>query len=378
MSNLEEKLHEVHEKKIVAQKWYTERINQLDAVLVQFFNQIAFLDQGPEQKSDIGSTVTARVNTKKLYWFEIVLSSAIATLGLLQNSVAVIIGAMLIAPLLRPIQGISLGIAKGETRFFLRSTKLLLQSVAVSVLVALLIAYVVPFQYETPEILARTSPNILDLFIAALSAIVALLALRFKELSESVAGVAMAASLMPPLAVIGIEIYLGNLGLAWGATLLFITNILAILIVGIAMFILYGFRPHKDDSHSVVSRGGVLFLLVLILSVPLTNSILSVQRKANYEELSSNLVEQWLLESFPNSELKNLKVEIPSRKELSVLAEIRLPEEVPIFYDALDIVEERLEQELKKSVSISFDIIRTAVISTGEIELELAEEERTN
>ena len=96
--------------------------------LMNFFDKISFLEQTPEQKHDIALNIKEQLNTGRLYWIQIILSSLIATFGLLQNSVAVIIGAMLIAPLLLPIQGIAYGISEGSSKFIWRASKLLIGS----------------------------------------------------------------------------------------------------------------------------------------------------------------------------------------------------------------------------------------------------------
>jgi uncharacterized hydrophobic protein (TIGR00271 family) len=119
----------------------------------------------------------------------------------------VVIGVMLIAPLLRPIQSFSFGLVSAHKSRTWVSFKNIFLSILLVIISSLIVTYLVPVKLETSEVLARTNPNILDFFIAGASAAIAFLALVYKKkLSMSIAGVAMAASLLPPLSVIGIEI----------------------------------------------------------------------------------------------------------------------------------------------------------------------------
>ena len=170
-----------------------------------------------EEKAIINEHIVSEMGSSPLYWVLLVISVIIATLGLLQNSVAIIIGAMLIAPLLRPIKGLAFGITTGQPRYFWMAVKMLILSIVISVLCAIGVSSLVPLKIETSEIIARTVPNLLDLLIAVAAGVIAILSLYFKKLSENIAGVAMAAAIMPPLAVTGIEISLHNNGAVLGS-----------------------------------------------------------------------------------------------------------------------------------------------------------------
>lgn len=333
--------------------------------LMYFFDKISFLRQTPEQKHDIAINVKEQLNTGRLYWIEIILSSLIATFGLLQNSVAVIIGAMLIAPLLRPIQGIAYGISEGDSKLIWRASKLLIGSAVLSIGLALIVVKMLPVHTETSEILSRTAPNIFDLFIAIASAIIALLSLSFKKLSESVAGVAMAASLMPPLSVVGIELALGSFANAWGSFLLFFTNIIAILFVGAVVFIFYGFRPHKENSEKTAKNIGILTLVILILSIPLVSGLQKITKKIELEAKSKTFIAEILAEKIPAAEVNNIELHgLATAKEINLSGDIKLPENVEFFADIIDETTNELSQKLQKDVQLDLDIIRTASITS--------------
>ena len=186
------------------------------------------------------------------YWLFIISSCGIATLGLIINSPAVIIGAMLVAPLMSPIIGLGMGIAVNDTYLSVKSTLNILASVAASILTAALITAIVPLNDVTPEISSRTNPTLLDLSIALFSGIVAALSSVRSggdDVLESVApGAAISVALMPPLCVVGFGLGIGfNQEMMWGAFLLFCTNLFAIIMVSSVFyyFILTEYSPAK-------------------------------------------------------------------------------------------------------------------------------------
>ncbi len=340
-----------------------EKVTMTDRIS-RGFDRIALLQQDGESKQKISQQIVEDCDARSLYWMETVLSSLIATFGLLQNSVAVIIGAMLIAPLLRPIQGMAFGLAEAKSRFFWRSMRLMLWSVFWSVLVAYIVAMFVPIQTDTPEILARTQPNLFDLFIAIFSGIVALLSLGYSRLSASVAGVAMAASLMPPLSVVGIEMAFGRFDLAWGSLLLFTTNLVAILFVGVVVLFLFGFQPHREDSRRALSRFGVLTLVVATLCVPLFSSLMSIRERAETQQLSQQMMEETLEKLIPDAELTRLQVMERREGFTRLEGEIRLPERVALFQEVVEQVTDQIAQRLGGEVDLDLDIVRTASLSS--------------
>ncbi|MBO7941695.1 DUF389 domain-containing protein, partial [Streptomyces sp. S9] len=144
------------------------------------------------------------------YAFMIVMSCGIATLGLLQNSVAVIIGAMLISPLMGPIIELGMGLATFDLRTIRGSLAALAAGVAAALLIAVAIVIVSPLQEPTAEILARTQPTLFDLLVAVFSGLAGAYATVTRK-GETIVGVAIATALMPPLAVVGYGVALVNL-----------------------------------------------------------------------------------------------------------------------------------------------------------------------
>lgn len=341
-------------------KWHHLKNKPWHEIIDRWFNTFALLEQDDESKRDISLRITNGVRVRKLYWIEILLSALIATFGLLQNSVAVIIGAMLIAPLMRPIQAMAFGVSLGRTSLFMRATKLLTFSVIFSVGMGYIVTKYVPLQLETSEILARTAPNLFDLFIAGASAMIAFLAVAYKRLIESVAGVAMAASLMPPLAVTGIELSFGLWSQAWGSFLLFITNLVAILLVGAVMFVLYGFNPHEEDTPKTLRNFGVIFLLIMILWIPLFSSLKTIENQHNIEKRAQMDISQELQEI--NATLKQLSISNYTSQKVSLSGEIRVPEGTQLPDNFLSETIRDLNEHFKQKISVSIDVIRTTTL----------------
>lgn len=178
------------------------------------------------------------------YWLQMLLSVAIATLGLALDSTAVVIGAMLISPLMAPIVELGMGLAVGSPVLTLRSFVRVLGSVAASVAGAALLTRLLPFQEMTREITSRTAPTALDLSIAIFIAFAAVFTTvrSTSETTSAAAGTAIGIALVPPLCVIGYGLGIGQLAVARGASLLFVTNLTAILVIAAVCFLLLGFE----------------------------------------------------------------------------------------------------------------------------------------
>ncbi|MDH6099964.1 DUF389 domain-containing protein [Anabaenopsis sp. FSS-46] len=192
------------------------------------------------------------------YWIQVLFSAGIATLGLVLNSPAVIIGAMLISPLMGGILANGLALAAGDVVLAIRSLLNLILSCLVAISFAVILVSLLPFKEITSEILARTQPNLLDLVVALFSGAVGSVAIckEPKGVATSIPGVAIAVALMPPLCVvgygIGVAISLNSvqgIQVASGGGLLFFTNLVAITFT--AMLVFLGLNI---DNHQVRER----------------------------------------------------------------------------------------------------------------------------
>jgi uncharacterized hydrophobic protein (TIGR00271 family) len=201
-----------------------------------------------------------------------VLSAAIATLGLLLSSPAVVIGAMLISPLMGPIILLGFSFWAIDWSATRRALGSLATGLGVALVVAIILTWVSPLKEPTAEILARTRPNLFDLLVAAFSGLAGGYAV-IRQRGETVIGVAIATALMPPVATIGFGVGTSNWAIALGALLLFATNLIAIALAAALMAALYGFHPKvRPRGANWVGRTAVV-LVVAALCVPLTVSL---------------------------------------------------------------------------------------------------------
>jgi uncharacterized hydrophobic protein (TIGR00271 family) len=196
-----------------------------------FRNQIDKTGLFPDLKGEAGKSLRQSVRDEgqitKAYMLMCGLSAGIAALGLLQSSTAVVIGAMLISPLMGPIATMGFGFASFDGHQIRDSVKVIAIGVAIGILTGVLLTWLSPIRNATPEIIARTEPNLLDLAVAVFSGIAGAYA-TVQQKGATAIGVAIATALMPPLATVGYGLGVGNLSFAFGAFLLFLTNLAAI------------------------------------------------------------------------------------------------------------------------------------------------------
>ncbi|WP_332818292.1 DUF389 domain-containing protein [Sphingopyxis sp.] len=207
----------------------------------------------------------------------IILAAAIATLGLLQSSTAVVIGAMLVSPLMGPIMGLGFGLATIESNLIRRSLVTLAAGVAVAILVAVLIIWLSPIKDVTPELRARTQPTLLDLGVAVVGGIAGVYAIM-RKLSGVMVGVAIATALVPPLSTVAFGLVTGRMDFALGAALLFLTNTLAIAFAATIVARLNHFGPSLTRQHTAMQVTGIVIALG-ILSIPLALSLNGIARE---------------------------------------------------------------------------------------------------
>jgi uncharacterized hydrophobic protein (TIGR00271 family) len=208
----------------------------------------------PASRSNVVSEMLHVGRDAAGYWLQLVVAVAIATLGLVLNSGAVVIGAMLIAPLMTPLVNLGMGLAVGSPLLVLRSSIRVIGSVVVALACSAIITRVLPFNELNPEIAARTTPTALDLFVAAFCAVTGVYAAMRQDSSvaSTAAGTSIGISLVPPLCVSGYGIGTSNQAVASGASLLFLTNIVAIIVVSTASFAAAGF--HQVDVRTLEAR----------------------------------------------------------------------------------------------------------------------------
>ncbi|MDD3637959.1 MAG: TIGR00341 family protein [Bacteroidales bacterium] len=282
--------------------------------------------------------------TKSSYLVLMVLSTMLATFGLFANSSPVVIGAMILAPLMSPIISLSMGALRQDRSLIVQSARTILTGMGFAMLFAVILTWFTPINNAGHEIISRTRPNLLDLSIAVVSGIAGAYAHAREEVAKTLAGVAIAVALIPPLAVSAI-------GLAWldweiglGALLLLVTNLAGIVLAGSFTFMLLGFSPFKRATKGML----ISLSVVLLLSIPLAFSFGQMIKVHHYTREMEKF--EWKGTEIREIQVHNLK---PMR------IAFKLVTAEPLQSAQLDslkmLVEEHLEQEVELEVVVALE-----------------------
>lgn len=205
-------------------------------------------------------------STANRHFIVLILGSCIiATSGLLANSTAVIIGAMLIAPLMLPIRGLAFGVLEADRTLIKAGVKAVCLGTGLAILISMLLGLSVNLSDYGSEVMSRSRPNLLDLGIAITAGALAGFAKIEEKLSSSLAGTAIAVALMPPLCVVGLWIAQLEWQEALGALLLYLTNLIGITLACMVAFLLSGYSPVNRASRPL----GFTLAMTALLVVPL-------------------------------------------------------------------------------------------------------------
>lgn len=230
----------------------------------------------------------------------LIVSTIIACCGLLSDSSAVVIGAMLVAPMMRPVMTAAAAITLGWSKQFYQSIILTACMAVGAALIALVFAWISPDLLEIPgQVLARTKPTYFDLIIALSAGAGGAYTMTRKE-SSAIPGVAMAVALLPPLASCGILLVFHEEALALKAFILFATNFAAMVLAGALTFMAVGISPKKQrEKHGKRIRNYLIVFgfLVLSISVPLYFYSNEVWYDASYLANQSEELQSWLEEN---------------------------------------------------------------------------------
>lgn len=216
-----------------------------------------------------------------------ILSSVIGALGLVLNSAAVIIGAMVLAPLMAPIISLSMAALRRDSGLLRASASAIGVGVALSIGTAAVVALMMPMRLVTPEIEARLAPSLLDLGVAVFSGVAGAYAYARESVMKSLPGVAIAVALVPPLAVVGIGLGWADASIFFGALLLFLTNLVGIALAGAITFMVLGFGPVKRVTSGLWAplAATVVIAIPLYLSLDRIHTVWQIERSVADVEL---------------------------------------------------------------------------------------------
>ncbi|MEZ5992715.1 MAG: TIGR00341 family protein [Planctomycetota bacterium] len=301
------------------------------------------------QKQQGNSSLNARFVTM------LGLACAIAALGLMADSAVVVIGAMLIAPLMKPITSLSYGIVTGNLKLSLRSTITLFVGMAITLLVSAGCEFLFELRGPTAEILSRTHPTLIDLGIAVAAGVAATVAVSRSDVADSLPGVAVAVSLVPPLCVTGIGLSNGEWEIALGSFQLYAVNLCAILLCAGIVFLI-------DGYGKVVKAVPGLFVVVVFIGLLAPSLYVSMQ-SLKYDDLSQETVLGFLREKYPKNQtahpndLREVDV-IVMEDHVFVYVRIEAPRDA---FDEVELQElfDRIAAELDKPLNLKIQFVLT-------------------
>ena len=234
------------------------------------------------------------------FWVMMILATGIATFALIQDSTAVVIGAMLVAPLMGPIMGVSAAAVNGWGLRLVRSLLLVVVAAAAAVFMAWLISSWLPSVGDiatNTQITSRVEPSLLDFCVAVFAGAAGAYATVDPRVSSSLSGVAIAVALVPPLAVVGITLEQSDYESSLGALLLFSTNVVSIVLAAVTVFVLMGFAalpPDRDQRARLRRVIGVFGAGALVILMPLSITSEDLWTEASNEGAAQRAVEAWL------------------------------------------------------------------------------------
>ena len=277
-------------------------------------------------------------------------STAIAAFGLIQNSTAVVIGAMLVAPLMTPIFGIALALVRGDASLLGWAIRAEIVGVIVTVSLAAGFGFAFPELEVTQEMLSRTRPNLLDLLVAVFAGFAGAYAMVDEHISPALPGVAIATAIVPPLANSGLCIALGSYYGAMGSFLLFFANFLSILLVASGIFFASGMaRKIKSiTKKDVFRRFGLATLGFLIVAIFLSKALYDMV-EARHLKFAIHTVLKEELSHLTATELRKVIHQIDKEK-IYVLAHVHASGDIQP--SRVKKMENALENELKSPVSL--------------------------
>lgn len=296
------------------------------------------------------------------FYILVAVSTLIACFGLIANSTAVVIGAMLVAPLMTPIFGMSLALVRGETRLLGRAVQAEVVGVATSVAMGVMLGLILGYFEPTPEMLSRTKPNLLDLLVAILAGFAGAYALVDVKISPALPGVAISTAIVPPLANTGLCLSLGEVSGGMGSFLLFLANFLSILLVSSATFIVSGMAKIYGDQPSrreYLRRFGIAIVAFVIIAGFLTGALFSSIRERHINNLIHAVLEKELA-NIPSAGLDEVH-HYTDKQKLYVLADVHAP--ATITPSRIKIMQEKVSQDVDMATHLTVRSVRSANVT---------------
>lgn len=236
------------------------------------------------------------------FWVLLSLATVIATAGVIGDSTATVIGAMIVAPLMTPILGTVLAIVTADTNNLLRSVGLVVAGAAVAIFIGWVFGQIAPVDVvasTNSQVAGRVHPRMIDLIAALATGAVGAFALSRSDVSDTLPGVAIAISLVPPLAVVGLTLEAGAYDESRGALLLFLTNVAAILFSGLVVMAIFRvsetarvFSNAGAGKHHRLAVAGAATMIALLV-IPLGAATIQTSRERLSTGRATDAANEW-------------------------------------------------------------------------------------
>jgi uncharacterized hydrophobic protein (TIGR00271 family) len=291
------------------------------------------------------------------FWTMLVVSAVIAAAGVMSDSTATVIGAMIIAPLSTPIMGTALGVVLRDARLTRRAVRYVVLGGGLVVVIGIAFALVVPGDVNLladTQIAARTSPGLLDLVAAVATGVAGSVALTRRDVAAVLPGVAIAISLVPPLVVVGVCLGQGSLVLALGALVLFLSNLVALVLIGTVVFTAAGYASESAGSARPSNRRAYVAigtLLVLVL-IPLAANTAFTYAVAIWTQRVQVTAERWIATT-PGGHIDGVE-----RVSGTFYIHVRAPGDLPPVSDLI--------RELRGQVPDGLTVVVTTLVGQDE------------
>ena len=316
-----------------------------------------------ERKESIANNIVKNSDVDILYWIQLIVSCMLATLWLLSNSIPVIIWSMLVSPILAPIQSFAFAVTCWNKNLYMKSLKILLLSILIAIVSSFLVCYLIPFASITEQVLLRWSPTILDFVVALLSGVIAFIFLWSDKLEASIVWIAIAVSLMPPLASVWIGLHFMDHAVAQWTFLLFVTNLVGILVVWILIFFLFWFKP---TNKLWKKRTDITLLLVLIfvwlITVPLWKSMEQISETQMTTSLVTSVSNDYFYSLNDWIKMNEVKFRNMSNNVVRIVAKLDVPSDYVITNLHKEELTKQLSDALWKSVELDLDIVEISSV----------------
>ena len=304
----------------------------------------------PERSRIIRQEIADNSEPGIRFYIMVVISTMIAGFGLTMNSTAVIIGAMLVAPLMTPIFGMALALIRSDTHLFGRATRAEIAGVVVAILMGVVLGKLYPALEPTQEMLARTQPQLFDLLVAIFSGFAGAYALVDEKISPALPGVAIATAIVPPLANTGLCFAVGAYAGGVGSFLLFFSNFLSILLVASLVFWFFGMagRYRELDRRVIAKRFGLPIVGFILIALVLTHTLYQISKDRGINNTIENVMIEELA-NLPSASFDKMIYEVEDGK-IYVLA--HASSSTIISPTQVSHIKERLTEELKQPTEL--------------------------